>query len=86
MYKKVIECLKDMAYNFNEYEKVSFSKKQFSIYNVIKVEKNNLQCVYLEFKENGSIWVWDIDGKYQYEIRPNAHYKMIFELGWVLNN
>lgn len=86
MYKKVIECLKDMAYNFNEYEKVNFSKRQFSIYNVVMVEKENHQCVYLEFKENGSIWVWSIDGHYQYEIRPNVYYKMIFELGWILNN
>lgn len=86
MYKKVIECLKDMLYKFSEYEKVFFTKDGFYIHNAIKVEKNNSQCVYLEFKENGSIWVWSIYGEYQYEIRPNVHYKMIFELGWVLNN
>ena len=86
MYKKVIECLKDMAYAFNEYEKVIFAKNDFSIHNAIKVKKDNSQCVYLEFKEDGSIWVWDMDGKYQYEIRPNKTYIMTFELCWVLNN
>ena len=86
MYKKVIECLKDMFYTFNEYEKVEFSKRGFAIYNVIGIVKENSQRVYLEFRENGSIWIWSAEGSYQYEIRPNNHYKMIFELGCVLNN
>lgn len=86
MYKKVIECLKDMAYDFQEYEAVHFTKRDFSIHNVIGVEKNNLQHVYLEFREDGSIGVWSIYGDYQYEIKSNDHYKMTFELGWILNN
>lgn len=86
MYKKVINCLKEMLFDYRELDKVIFNTKDFTIRNVIEVEKENSDIIYLEFKTDGSIWAYDLHGNYQYEVRPDCAYKMTFELSWLLNN
>ena len=84
MYNKVIECLKEYGYYFYEYDKVSFKGKGFSISKVIGIESNVRDNYYLEFDAAGDIVVRDIDGEFVHVIEKREHYKMIFELGRVL--
>lgn len=84
MYKKVIECLKEYGYYFYEYDSVFFEEKGFSIHNVIGIEDHVDANYYLELDDEGDIVVWDIDGKVVNVIEKKEHYKMIFELGRVI--
>ena len=86
MYKKVIECLKEYGYYFYEYDSVFFAEKGFSIHNVIGIEYHVNANYYLELDDEGDMVVWDIDGKVVNVIEKKEHYKMLFELGRVINN
>ena len=83
MYNKVIECLKEYGYYFYEYDKVFFEEMGFHIYNVIGVE-NDSDGYYLECDSEGDIVVWNIFGKVVNVVYKKDQYKMIFELGRVL--
>ena len=86
MYNKMIACLKEYGYYFYEYDKVFFEDNglRFHIYNVIGVENDLGAAYYLEFDSYGDIVVWNIDGKVVNTIYNKAYYKMLFELGRVL--
>ena len=84
MYNKTIECLKEYGYYFYEYDRVNFEEKMFHIYNVIGIENDLGAAYYLEFDSNGDIVVWNIYGKLVNIIYKKAPYKMLFELGRVL--
>lgn len=85
MYKKVIECLKEYGYYFYEYDKVFFEEKRLHIYKVIGIE-NDTEAYYLEFDSDGDIVVRNIFGTVVNVIKKKADYKMIFELGRVIDN
>ena len=84
MYNKMIECLKEYCYYFYEYDKVFFEEKGFHIYNVIGIENDLGVAYYLEFDSDGEIVIWNIYGKVVNVIYKKTHYKMLFELGRVL--
>ena len=84
MYNKMIECLKEYGYYFYEYDKVFFEEMEFHIYNVIGIENDLGAAYYLEFGSDGEIVIWNIYGKVVNVIYKKAYYKMLFELGRVL--
>lgn len=84
MYKKFINCLNDMRFEYKELESIYFAKN-FTVFNVVKVH-NNFSDLYFEFSEDGYVYAWDSTGKLVHVISKKKDYIMIFELSWAVNN
>lgn len=85
MYNKFINCLNEMCFEYEELESIYFAKKNFTVFNVVKVH-NNFSDLYFEFCEDGYVHAWDSTGKLVHIMAKKKDYIMIFELSWAVNN
>lgn len=89
MYSKFIKCLRDLCFNYEEFERVEL-ESGVTAYNVVKVY-NNFKYLYFEFAGSYSndifaIYVWDGTGHIFQVIKRRQEYLMIFELANIINN
>lgn len=88
MYNKFIKCLRDLCFNYEEFERVDF-ESGVTAYNVVKVY-NNFNYLYFEFagaygNDSFAIYVWDATGHIFKVIKRKQDYLMIFEVANIIN-
>lgn len=82
MRKKIIKVFNELVIDYNEYSKVDFLEKKFSISNVICV--NN---IYIEVDDSFNVLlIWDMNGNFIDAICGKSFYCMMFQLGMYISN